>query len=309
MAEEGMRRIMRGKRLVMMGDSLTRYQYLNLVYLLEHGKWPEPDSGMCNERAFRPWPNFYKSTNALLRGREICDCYRKSCCSGFSVFENRRYHNPELNTTVWMVHWYGDVAFPHGHVRIMDPHPGNYDEDDGRLPCMPNNCSSTDDAWMLSPAQFLEQFVTNHRPDAFVFNSGHHTLYDAQSMSTSSVPKELHQTLLRMRREQPDLPTRLVWKTTTPMYRDRTLMFKHDEFAAQLEAEGLIEFFNTTAVVKPLDDVVVQRFAKKRPALTWDTKHFHCWVHQELNLAMVRQLFGRRQRWQSARSGKWVLSV
>jgi hypothetical protein len=286
----------------MMGDSLTRYQYLNLVYLLEHGKWPQPDSGMCNEKKMKPWWNFYNTTNAALRGREICDCNRgTACCSGFTIFENRRYHNPELQTTVWYVQWFGDRSFPHGHVRIMDAHPNSYDEDDGRLPCMPYNCSSTNDAWMLSPAKFLEQFVTNHRPHAFVFNSGLHTLYGAQFTNSSRVPKELHQTLLRMRREQPRLPTRLVWKTTTPMYFNGTLFSKHDGFAAQLQSEGLVEFFDTTAVVKPLDEIVVQRL-HRTAALTWDNKHFHCWVHEELNLAMVRQLFARRQRRRPLRS-------
>ncbi len=40
------RQCLSGKRLVFVGDSLTRYQYIVLVYWLERGKWPAPMGGV-----------------------------------------------------------------------------------------------------------------------------------------------------------------------------------------------------------------------------------------------------------------------
>jgi len=78
--------------LVLMGDSVTRYQYLNLVHFLEHGSWYTDPTGLRpseNERKFDGgWKEFYQVTNERLRGHEICDCYRENDISEFRYYIN-----------------------------------------------------------------------------------------------------------------------------------------------------------------------------------------------------------------------------
>jgi hypothetical protein len=70
-----------GKRIVFVGDSTVRYQYLELAYFLAHGVCPESD--LLDEHAFDGWKDFYNHTSALLghtteryRTTEICLCAR-----------------------------------------------------------------------------------------------------------------------------------------------------------------------------------------------------------------------------------------
>lgn len=58
-----------GLRLVMIGDSITRYQYLSLAYFLRHGRWFDPNktqAHLVNEKSFLGWDNFYQATTNLL---------------------------------------------------------------------------------------------------------------------------------------------------------------------------------------------------------------------------------------------------
>ena len=100
----------RGKRVVMVGDSMMRYQYLALVYWLENGVQPPPGFhagegrggwdkfSVCNEFSWdvkdgeigknSSWTNFYSETARGLNGHESCDCWRNN---GFDMVENRYY--------------------------------------------------------------------------------------------------------------------------------------------------------------------------------------------------------------------------
>ena len=66
----------------MIGDSMTRYQYLSLVHWLEFGEWPPPhrgDSGHPSpliEREWAGWPIFFQGTTSMFRGKQKCHCYR-----------------------------------------------------------------------------------------------------------------------------------------------------------------------------------------------------------------------------------------
>jgi hypothetical protein len=70
-------RCLAGRHLLMVGDSIMRYEYMGLAAFLSTGSWtPWPDRP-CDYHHF--WPDFneyYKECSARLRGDEICDCYR-----------------------------------------------------------------------------------------------------------------------------------------------------------------------------------------------------------------------------------------
>ena len=75
-----------GLRLVMLGDSVDRYQYLSLVYYLRWGQWFNTESTGESPPTFRTflfhekdggsWNDYFAGTNRILLPYEACDCYR-----------------------------------------------------------------------------------------------------------------------------------------------------------------------------------------------------------------------------------------
>jgi hypothetical protein len=60
------------------GDSLTRYQYLNLAYFTHHGEWITNSAvpNLMSEGMFPSWNEYYRYAGMLLNETEQCDCYR-----------------------------------------------------------------------------------------------------------------------------------------------------------------------------------------------------------------------------------------
>jgi hypothetical protein len=67
LSRSDLRSALRKKTIVFIGDSVTRYQYLNLAFFLERGKWPGPlltdeemDGNPCCEKSFKDliWKDF-----------------------------------------------------------------------------------------------------------------------------------------------------------------------------------------------------------------------------------------------------------
>jgi len=110
LTDELMLEQLRDKMVVFVGDSTTRYQYLNLVYFLNRKKWvppyltdPELSGSVCQMHSFPKiggWDVFNEATNSGLHGNEMCDCFRSL------ELENRLYYNKELNATV-ALWWFG----------------------------------------------------------------------------------------------------------------------------------------------------------------------------------------------------------
>jgi hypothetical protein len=75
LSSSSFRSALKSKSIVFIGDSVTRYQYLNLSFFLERGKWPHPfvtddirKGNPCCEKSFQnlSWSFFYSETNAAL---------------------------------------------------------------------------------------------------------------------------------------------------------------------------------------------------------------------------------------------------
>eukprot|EP00759_Apiculatamorpha_spiralis_P053281 PhF_6_TR6152/c1_g1_i2/m.9147 len=88
---------LKDQHILMIGDSLQRYLYLNLVNYLEHGVWSSNPQYEW-EKNFPSWMHFFQASNQNLRGHELCDCHRleRNVSEGeynwSSVRENRYYH-------------------------------------------------------------------------------------------------------------------------------------------------------------------------------------------------------------------------
>lgn len=94
---------LRDKVIVFIGDSLTRYQYLNLAIFIERNRWPnaydddeELPGSVCVQPKYKDFNEFFFHTTKALGGNEMCDCWRTKSFN----YENRRYYNASLNVSL-----------------------------------------------------------------------------------------------------------------------------------------------------------------------------------------------------------------
>ena len=117
--------------ILFIGDTVTRYQYLSLVYFLRWGRWFDPGyerSNLVNEWSFdnpfhkETYNEFFFQTNIMLQPYELCDCRKTKdkVSMRSTVIENRYYHDPTLNNTVTFLHAFGDELAMHGRVEAKD---------------------------------------------------------------------------------------------------------------------------------------------------------------------------------------------
>ena len=96
----GPRCLKRGDVLVFTGESVARYQYLDLVYGL-HGKdaaMERRDRNPLEEGTWTGgWADFFANTSAELAPHERCDCHRGSY---ETMLENRVYTDRRCNVSV-----------------------------------------------------------------------------------------------------------------------------------------------------------------------------------------------------------------
>lgn len=171
------RACLRHKHIVLVGDSLTRYQYLNLVNYLESRKWelgPEPYSEL--ELQWKNWTSFYEGTNGRLRGNEICDCYRSQEFSPEDVIENRFYENKALKLRVSYIQLFFPERGSKGHDLLwLSGASRNNESGISQKGCKPGYCDAKTFPvhWELPVVELLEEFVGPVlKADILVFNSG-----------------------------------------------------------------------------------------------------------------------------------------
>lgn len=121
----------RDLRIVFIGDSLTRYTYLSLVYFLRWGQWYDPSHRtphLVQESSFatpfhnQTWWEFSFQTNRMLYPLELCDCYRKlpGKLQVNKVSNNRYFYDPEFNNAVAYLDAKGHKGSIHGRIPAND---------------------------------------------------------------------------------------------------------------------------------------------------------------------------------------------
>lgn len=118
----------RDLHIAFVGDSVTRYMYLDLVYFLKHNRWVQDDEypNILNAKHFPSWNDHYNFSNAALAPNEQCDCFRNNPKNSSHIdkeetIENRYYSDPELNNYATFIEIFGGTA-PHGHWLARDAH-------------------------------------------------------------------------------------------------------------------------------------------------------------------------------------------
>jgi hypothetical protein len=263
---------LKGQTIVLIGDSLTRYQYLSLVYFLEYGVWStEKISGfdgrhVINEKQWGSWNDYYNQTNHFLRGRETCDCLRNLPFKYKEAYENRLYENNEFNFRIYYFQFFklddglkGHYGYPPSDSIFRSPS------------CAASLCPLTqsDWRWQIDVAQdFLLPLI---RPNVLVMNSG---LWG----STQKWPENLLRRTLSLAKKHADV---VIWKTTT-QNRDGGITNDYDKPAIEIVKSLNLHLMDAWALTDNLHSLNYDSY--------WDTLHFEEHVYRELNLYLIRMI-------------------
>jgi len=109
---------MNNQHIMMIGDSLMRYQFLSLVYLLHKGYFvPENDRpNILMEKTYGSWDSFYNGVTKVLEPRNYCDCIPE-------LHEDHYYIDKKRNISVSFIGYAGLARLPRGGWMPSDEEP------------------------------------------------------------------------------------------------------------------------------------------------------------------------------------------
>ena len=256
----------RKQHFLFIGDSVTRYSYLNFAYYLDNAEFPphvqdEARPSLSNEHTWPGWKDFYLQTTATFNGKERCDCYRQE--TGYNpskIYENRYYNksSAQITSTYLQLFGYHDMA-------IRNPIGAHSAQNLSRT----YGWSSPDKAGSFDT---MLPHVAAHLPPAttVILNSG------AWQKIATNGPKSYFVRLLDSVESIAPTNATLVWRTTTyATLCDSTVL----EILSQRKAEWHV--LDANAMVVSLKNQGV--------APHWDNRiHLHGFVYEEI----LRQVLG-----------------
>eukprot|EP00934_Nitzschia_sp_Nitz4_P001822 Nitzschia sp. Nitz4//scaffold21_size171442//138588//140918//NITZ4_002186-RA/size171442-processed-gene-0.27-mRNA-1//1//CDS//3329542486//1822//frame0 len=170
-----------GLRVAFAGDSITRFSYLSLTYLLTHGRWAVDGRHILDVTkgiGFNRFNRWVKSTSKYLQPYEACDCYHIE--NSDVRFENRYFSTGDVHgdNVITFFGKFGSQLF-HGHwdapsaqFNLPEPSAKN---NNGTIPFRRGLLQSdAEPVWEYDWSNFIDHYIANlsPRPDIFVFNQG-----------------------------------------------------------------------------------------------------------------------------------------
>lgn len=269
---ETARKCLSGRPLVMIGDSVTRYQYLTLLYFLEFGKWPAPLLGGAGapspviEREWGGWTQFYKGTTEPFGEHQQCRCFRDGA---WDIREDRFYNSGTISASFFM--WMGFPLKPLTGLWGFPPF-------SNATQCAPGECNAEPD-WQMPLDEAISKVVAQLKPHTLVFNSG---LWRTMGKDPAW-PRDVYDRIFEAANAAvAPQGGRCIWKTTTygqmhHVGRDRDFV---SVVAARRHGWQLMDAWAATRAAKlqlPDDPFV-------------DTVHFLGFIYAELNQLMLNMI-------------------
>jgi len=306
---------LRGRHVVFIGDSLSRYMYLVLAHFLVRDEWPEDPpfspgnsakdrtrrmhESVCFEKSWPPppglgnyslWNAFYNGSNRLLQPYELCDCYRRLGSSGMSPYRDFT-ENRFLEKAGVRISFFTQIQSPawqlHGHTP-----PGSHEEMRARLSCGTGACSE-EPSWRMSLTDFAARALPALGATDVVFNAGHFWYPGSQ-------PQLMAQLFGAMANATAGRG-RAVWRTTTAT--DRWIWSNKRGATSMTGGPLASESTNRLARSRGLDVVDLQSVTKQLKQLpkndamnAWVVEkkpthcHFFCAPYRELVLLIISAL-------------------
>ena len=266
-----------GLRLVLIGDSITRHQYLSLAYFLRHGKWfkPKKKPHLVNQNHFtrtaptkaEGWATFFRETNKLLSPLERCDCVRKRwgdvTLVDNHVIENRYFYDPERNNTLTYLLGFGNtISGLHGRISPEDAFRD--------IPAEYQYVNSTWKWRYMDWGEALEKYVARLAATHVLMNAGYwpHD-FDTNKEARDNIVKACQKTGLVG-----------IWRTNSYLYNQeiRPLAVNADEAMKGLFGDNVLDV-NWTYGLKS--------------KYYWDDKHFNEPVYRVMNEELL-EMVGHR---------------
>ena len=266
------RNFLENKTLVMVGDSLMRYQYLNLIHSLYTNSWDESEyPHLEHEKEWIDWKHFLLGSTNRFGCREICDCYRYN---NKNVRENRHYFDQSRNISVHNFYYAPGLGIFGNNL----PTSKNFSElcEDYNvvvdLPRRYDEAVNVHDWYYFNHIEFIQNVIAPIRADILVMNIGH--LANQFSKKTvDDFEPSFFETLRKSAKH-------VIWKSTTARC-DRTGAMDPEYFLKNLEKDGFTIFdaYSITEYVarRNFED------EKMKDKICWDDKHFNAFVYRELN--------------------------
>lgn len=200
-SDKRMHDCLKGKRIVFIGPSTSKADYLTLAFFAEYGRWPSEEQVFFGNGEWGPNPineggiphsplpvattspvykdgciqggqneHVFRYTNYLFNGHEACDCFEFGGWAGpvdvNNATENRIYLNGD--TMISYFQWFGDVVPPRGTYDLtpllsQPPQPPT-------LQC-PVGQFSGEWTWAYSMRDFLLNVVRQARPTHLVLST------------------------------------------------------------------------------------------------------------------------------------------
>lgn len=295
---ESVRNCLSGRRISFIGDSVTRYQYFNLVHFIAHGRWYSDYPSFEQEPLWSSWLDFYQGTTARLTtkdgvSRERCDCYRNPNDS--LTRENRYFEDSELNLSISYIQFSVGISkrgMDYSKLDLSDCQEGL---GCSQAECSPGSCSETH--WVAKDhMDLLEHVASTIQPDTVVFNSGiWHRLNNPVDPGFTS--PELIKDLIALAKRLPQFGIqRLIWKTTTA-----ALEGGHKQLGA-VEVDTMsqaLESFGGGASLSwkifdaySITESVFETGRRLNTPVSWDSIHFLPDVYRGLNEALLINILG-----------------
>lgn len=255
------------KNIVFIGDSITRFQYLNLANALVTNDWRMRHLSFAEKPGWGGWKDFLQGSNMRLGCNEICDCYRISVM----YKENRYFYDPLRNISISFFLW-----FPSSEKKIYLNHPPTAAEFDRRCNSWREMKSSIDNFTRTSHVSFktiysfIDGIVQPMNADAVIINQG---MWSYDALRTPTGVADLSSALRKATK-------RYIWKTTTPSNKPKIVPIDGDNFMEMLR-DNSFEIFDAFNLTK--------RFVGHDEAYS-DENHFKNDVYTILNKALLKQL-------------------
>ena len=274
--------------IVIVGDSVTRYGYLSLVYFLRWGRWFDPGleaSNLVNERSFdNPFHNgtyneFYFQTTRMLQPYELCDCHKGAKHPNMrrNVIENRYYHDPVNRNSVTFFHAYGGEFAVQGRLDAEDVYTTQWHWDtklNGLLNWGWQRPTWTYSTWEDLFANYVAKL--NPKPQFAVLNSGQWNSAFGPHEG-EAVSKALQDSITR-------LDIKPIWRTTT--YDE-----KHEILHAARATNSTVSLTTDSYMCELFGNCLNVSWTKElEPNNFWDDRHYFEPVYRVMNEQLLDEL-------------------
>jgi hypothetical protein len=280
---EHVKQAWRNKRIVFIGDSLTRYQTLNLIHFLHTNSWAPSDPPHIEMAKVwgEDWWGYKASTTLRFGCRMICDGFRHWDWQAFPGREHRYYHDQSYNLSIDLHVWLPRTPM------LANDRPAAWD-----FVQLCSNLSRIRAEYEVfeqtakhnfgnNITEFIRRFVGPQNPDILVVNQG---IWEFPELRTNrSFLNDFVSSLQESAK-------RVIWKVTTAACDPAKAVIDDDAFLGVLRSRN-VELYDTFKYSK---DVAFR--AKEVGGICWDKLHYEPFVYRELNIKLIDQLMeGNRQ--------------